>query len=331
MLTPKDFKEVPARKSAASGDYQQFDYFQNFAAHSFRPSSQSFEPVNAWWLMELSMLSYTSVDFARGQLSRAGLEPPRTFGAPGLHAAQAMVTGTSSCIFVIFRGTESHRMYDVIADIDALPGFVDAGYVHAGFARALNRDGCWNQIKEHLNSIRDDRRIFFTGHSMGAALATLAIQQFRDRNERALQIYTFGSPRVGGLTFKHNFGPFPSFRVVNDHDPVPHLPPPPVYWHVPELIHIGPENAPIHRNTFAGMTGSFGSYARSLGDFRRTHRERSEDAEAILSPDDPRFESTFRRPLSHHNPKVYCAKIWNHYVWSELAANPAQPQFSKER
>src|SRR4051812_11151207 len=251
MFTVNDYKEIPvSRGGDGPAPYQDFDFFLNFDQHAFRPKSKVFEPVNAWVLMELALLAYTDNKFASTHLARIGFERPHTFGDVGQYSAQAMVTGSADCIFVVFRGTEAHRLADVIADIDALPGFTRDGYVHAGFARALNRGNCWANIQSHLRGVRDDRKIFFTGHSMGAAVATIAAQQFRDRHERELQIYTFGSPRVGGLTFKHRFGPFPSFRVVNDRDAVPHLPPPPIYWHVPELIHIGPHNGLVHRNAF---------------------------------------------------------------------------------
>ena len=324
MFTPSDYKEIPVSNPGdGSARYQDYKFFSALEQHPFRPKAKIFEPVNAWLLAELALLAYTGEEFASTQLTRIGFERPRTFGEASQYSTQAMITGDSQCIFVVFRGTEAHRLADVIVDIDALPGFTRDGYVHAGFARALNRGNCWDDIQSHLKSLRDDRKIFFTGHSMGAAVATIAAQQFRDRHERELQIYTFGSPRVGGLTFKHRFGPFPSFRVVNDRDAVPHLPPPPIYWHVPELVHVGPHNGLVHRNAFTGLRGAAAHLTFGAGDFRLSRDERCEQAERMLVPEHPKFDKSFLRPISHHNPRVYATKMWNHYVWSELHANHA--------
>jgi triacylglycerol lipase len=320
MFTTSDFKEIPvsAQPNGETSPHQDFAFFRRHAEHPMRLNTTTFEPVNAWWLMELCLLAYTGEEFTSAQLDRIGFQRPRFFGDAGKFSAQAMVTANDECIFVVFRGTEAHKLADVIIDIDALPGFTRDGYVHAGFARALNRAGCWNEIQAYLKSVRDNRKIYFTGHSMGAAVVTIAAQQFRDRHEREFQLYTFGSPRVGGLTFKHRFGPFPSFRVVNDRDAVPHLPPPPIYWHVPELVHIGPRNSLIRRNMFTGLRGAAAHLTLGIGDFRLTREERHDHAEQILIPEHPKFDKKFLRPVSHHNPRMYATKVWNHYVWTEL-------------
>lgn len=326
MFTSSDFKELPVCRGASDGNgpYREFAFFENHEQHPMRLDSTAFEPVNAWWLMELCLLAYMGEQTTKEQLGRIGFDAPRFFGDVGKNSAQSMVTGNEKCIFVVFRGTQAHRMADVLVDIDALPGFTEDGYVHAGFARALNRENCWPEIQEHLRNLRDERKVFFTGHSMGGAVVTIAAQQFRDRHEREFQLYTFGSPRVGGLTFKHRFGPFPSYRVVNDRDAVPHLPPPPVYWHVPELVHIGPHNGLVHRNMFTGLRGAAAHLTFAAGDFRLSREERRDRAEQLLVPEHPKFDKSYLRPITHHNPRMYATKIWNHYVWTELRKQQQQ-------
>ena len=64
--------------------------------------------------------------------------------------------------------------------------------VHAGFQFALN--SVWDRTSTLLEGYRaanPTAPVFFTGHSLGAALATLAIARFRGGKAA---LYTFGSP-----------------------------------------------------------------------------------------------------------------------------------------
>ena len=67
--------------------------------------------------------------------------------------------------------------------------------VHEGFAVALAFVwlDIWNYIKERRNG----RALWVTGHSLGAALATLAVAKLRlERDEAVNGLYTFGAPRA---------------------------------------------------------------------------------------------------------------------------------------
>jgi triacylglycerol lipase len=76
---------------------------------------------------------------------------------------------------------------------------------------------------------RRDRPTVVTGHSLGGALATLFTMENGHKN-KAFDIKlccTFASPRVGNLEFARSFDllPIESWRIVNQHDIVPKLPP----------------------------------------------------------------------------------------------------------
>ena len=84
--------------------------------------------------------------------------------------------------------------------------------------------------------------MFFTGHSLGAALATLAFRAYRDPMGRMRALYTFGSPRVGdALIFLLDLPPN-DYRIVKDEDVMTHVPAPPLYGHVGSPF--GPDGRP---------------------------------------------------------------------------------------
>ena len=74
------------------------------------------------------------------------------------------------------------------------------GKVHRGFKAALSE--VWTSLEKHISNLhRNNLKIWLTGHSLGAALATLAA----DRLGNAQGLYTFGSPRIGDRDFKNQY------------------------------------------------------------------------------------------------------------------------------
>lgn len=81
---------------------------------------------------------------------------------------------------------------------------------------------------EKLHSEYPDYSIVTTGHSMGAALATLAGANLRQKiPEKVIDVYSLGSPRVGNQAFAEYVSAQPGsvFRITHVNDPVPRLPP----------------------------------------------------------------------------------------------------------
>jgi len=72
--------------------------------------------------------------------------------------------------------------------------------------------------------------LVLTGHSIGAAIATLAAAELRNLGH-SVDTYTFGSPRVGNLAFadfvtgQATQGLGANYRMTHVNDPVPQLPP----------------------------------------------------------------------------------------------------------
>ncbi|MEU3064685.1 lipase family protein [Streptomyces subrutilus] len=151
---------------------------------------------------------------------------------------QAYVMASDRMIVTGFRGTEVAKIYDWLTDVDTppVPGPANKGFVHYGFHRALQ--SVYPQIRDTILEYRTDgQSVWFTGHSLGGALAMLAGARFHFEEPRLLPdgVYTFGQPRTCErlLAGAHN----KAFRdrchrFVNNNDIVPHLPPEPVYTHV---------------------------------------------------------------------------------------------------
>lgn len=95
--------------------------------------------------------------------------------------------------------------------------------IHSGFLEIYNsfKDDLFSYIKKvnpHL--------IVVTGHSLGAAMATLSGVELVDSGYKNTVIYNFASPKVGdkGLRDYILLNNIPHFRIVNRSDVIPTLP-----------------------------------------------------------------------------------------------------------
>lgn len=128
------------------------------------------------------------------QLSGIGFSDTTFFDANGLQALLT-VDPVKHVGVLTYRGTEpDEAKKDVLTNINVpLRTWDGAGCVHSGFAKSLA--GKWEDIRAALDA-HADSRMLYTGHSLGAALATLSAAL---RPPAAL--YTFGSPKVGDAAF----------------------------------------------------------------------------------------------------------------------------------
>jgi hypothetical protein len=192
-------------------------------AAPFDPRAAGFSAVNAWWLSEAALLSYWNDGKARFA-ERAGLRAEflqRSDARADTHCYVATAEDRSF-IIVAFRGTQPERGANVWSDVDfPRTQWREGEQVHEGFKHAL--DVVWDDLAAALRSVAG-ASVWFTGHSLGGALATLAADRFAE----PAGVYTFGSPRVGDPAFVSGFNrrhQDRSFRYVNDHDLVATVPP----------------------------------------------------------------------------------------------------------
>jgi triacylglycerol lipase len=128
-------------------------------------------------------------------------------------------------IIVAFAGTDPLVPANWLTNFDTLPSPDD---IHIGFENAVN--SVWPDIRlAILEPERAQQPLFFTGHSLGGALAVVAAKLvWSDRLANVSGVYTFGMPRCGGRRFGEEYdselGP-KTYRLVHGDDIVPTVPP----------------------------------------------------------------------------------------------------------
>lgn len=192
---------------------------------------------------ELSRLAYipferpgTGLSELQQALQRGGLQYGTHFHAAttGTQAFAALSPGGD--VFLVFRGTQPNDPTDIGTDADFvlrpwrdLPG---EALVHSGFANAL--DSVWDQQIMPWLAAHKGAKLWVTGHSLGAALSTLAAALCPQA-----MLITFGSPRVGNPNFSQAFQEQRVRRFVNCCDIVTMIPPNLIgYKHVGTIHYI---------------------------------------------------------------------------------------------
>lgn len=194
---------------------------------------------------ELSRLAYIRFDESEteaGRLRQAvtglGFAEPRLFRddrpAPGTFALAAegfCAIDADRHAVIAFRGTQPDSFKDFMSDARFLPtAWRGRGSVHRGFAETL--DAVLPQIEAWLTEMRP-ARLTITGHSLGAALATL-MAALRPEAE----LVTFGSPRVGNGEFAAAFAGRSMRRYVDCGDIVTLVPPAIYFVHLDGFRYI---------------------------------------------------------------------------------------------
>ncbi len=279
--------------------YRDYEYFSRCEDNPFYPVTKEFSMVNAWWLIEISTLAYAEEEYAYEVFQKAGFSEVRYFTGK---STQCYVVSTNDFLVAAFRGTESRKrenkddIRDVVEDIrvDAdirLIGSGKEGKVHRGFSDAL--DEVWQEFEVYVKGLQnEDRTVWLTGHSLGAALATLAAYRYED----VQGLYTFGSPRVGNEEFARDFH-VPAFRFENNNDIVCKVPPtlPGLYAHTGELKYIDADGK------IQGDMSPLERWADAV-------EGRFKNAMSLL---DPVIPGIVPDAIKDHVPVLYAIHIWN--------------------
>jgi triacylglycerol lipase len=193
----------------------------------FDADAREFNWKNSYLLMYSCYFAYEtlmpatgSVDFTskfREHFSRLGMKSCDLVEEKNLtYDTQAVVMSNDHLVIVAFRGSEGrltqglYQLEKFVKDwllTDAnigkkeMPDWGKKIWVHQGFYGAL--DVAWDSltitVNKHLQGT--DKKLWFTGHSLGGALAVLASFRFALAGIPVQGVYTFGQPRVGNKTF----------------------------------------------------------------------------------------------------------------------------------
>ncbi len=155
---------------------------------------------------------------------------------------------------IVFRGTQ--RTIEWVLNINAVYATNDRkvasqsyGAIHPGFSTIYSNIA--TQTLEAAKKLNPSVPCYLSGHSLGAAIATLAAIDIAvniPQLQKQVQLYSYASPRVGDRVFarEHNRVVPNSYRVVNLADAIT-LVPFTVFFKT-EYVHVGEEWAFLAQN-----------------------------------------------------------------------------------
>ena len=191
------------------------------------PEARDYHPLNAYWLARAANLAYEKDnDVIQREVAQWGLD----YQDCSMGDTQAFLAWNDRTIIAAFRGTEPTALEDWMTDAQIALVHGPRGHVHRGFQDAL--DVVWERLSGALSEIRRPeagQALWFTGHGLGAALATLAVARLQliPPPEPVTGLYTFGQPRTGdtefATRFDNNMGKA-TYRLVHNNDVVARIP-----------------------------------------------------------------------------------------------------------
>lgn len=171
---------------------------------------------------KLASIAYNNVDEARSQAKRLGFTTTEFYDRDGAQAYRFM---NKTDLVIACRGTEPTELNDLKADLRAVPVMAETvSRVHKGFKKEV--DDLWPMVQEDILRKQNlDKTLWFCGHSLGAAMATIMASRCKyniDLND-PVELYTFGSPRVGWRGYCNSLNVV-HHRWVNNNDIVTRVP-----------------------------------------------------------------------------------------------------------
>lgn len=341
--------EAPVWDQLPPPDWEHLFYpprgYQYFRVSQPFESGANLSAVTTAWMADAAMLAYArsgpdplSLDDVRAFLAKARLKCEPIGNWHG-HGTQGYFASNENFAVLAFRGTEKGDFVDLLTDAFILPvppneqalrpgklGMWFARWfsgnagvrVHAGFQWALNT--VWPQVRELLETYAaryPHNPIFFTGHSLGAALATIAITRVNVANAA---LYTIGSPRVGSPAFcdlvraKATLG---IYRVANHADVNP------TRDGNQDLVTMVPPKDRNYCHTAGGLEiGPDGNVGESGADTGAPKLKAIQAAIEVLAQAAASAAQQKNPPdeLVDHSPGRYCYYLWRAAARKEFAA-----------
>jgi triacylglycerol lipase len=184
---------------------------------------------------KLSSIAYNNTKEAKSQVKKLGFTTTEFYEKDGAQAYRFM---NKDDLVIACRGTQPTEFNDISADLKALPVMAETiSRVHQGFKDEV--DELWPDICEDINRKANlGKTLWFCGHSLGAAMATIMSSRCLHNEElnNPVELYTFGSPRVGWRGYVKSLG-VTHHRWKNNNDIVTTVP----LW-IMGYIHHGNEH-----------------------------------------------------------------------------------------
>ncbi|KAI1798768.1 alpha/beta-hydrolase [Daldinia bambusicola] len=214
---PVTHYEISGGNTVTDADVSTLKFFSQYAGASYCNSEADLGSI------------VTCAENTCPDVTAAGAKVVATFSGH-LTDIQGFVSTDEKNELIVASIRGSHSIRNWMADLSFVPlpcHLVDGCLMHAGFHVS------WEEIEDELleaveaaKKANPSYKIIFTGHSLGGAVATVAAGYAREKGYE-LDLYTYGSPRVGNQAFADFITAQPGgeYRVTHADDPVPRLPP----------------------------------------------------------------------------------------------------------
>lgn len=208
-------------------------------------ATQSWDLKRAEQLAQFCAVSYCPADDVRAwecDVCDSSYKVLNTTTATSLDmSAYVLVNEAADELIVVWEGTPPLSWPAWAEDLDVTKlvasSWCSDCSLHKGFTEVYfdMRTAIVESVQYHLSRM-PNAKLIVTGHSLGAAAATL--NSFDLATFQGIQplVYTFGGPRVGNEAFSDAYADAVGtyYRVVHDQDMVPHLP-----WKIGGWYHAG--------------------------------------------------------------------------------------------
>ncbi|MFA7543990.1 MAG: lipase family protein [Candidatus Cloacimonadaceae bacterium] len=203
-----------------------YDYFRLRQHYPFPRGQIDFDPLACWWLSEFSLIAYEHPKFIHLAVdSILGMQTQIV----NIDNFRCLIAYDEKRIICAFRGTQI-KSISMLKDLSygVLVKPISTSYygmLHQGFFGSYER--IWlepeiggREIVKRLQNEIPERELWFTGHSLGGAVAVLAALESNCPNP----VYTFGCPKFCDQEFAQRIH-IRHYRLINRDDIVVRFPP----------------------------------------------------------------------------------------------------------
>ncbi len=179
----------------------------------------------AWLFAKISELAYLDEKEGKAAFKELGFKSTLI----DVKGSQAYWLENKTDLVIACRGTQPTEFADIASDLKARPVKSNSGvkWIHRGFKESV--DNIWPKLKDLADDHGKTRTVWCTGHSLGAAMATLVAYrlQYSEDCPSPQALFTYGSPKVGTKNYinKIEATGVLHFRFVNNADIVARVPP----------------------------------------------------------------------------------------------------------